>query len=630
MTAEPLAAPASKEAPGKAEQAYEAGRSARDADYAALEGRSRLVGTFRLALVAAALGLLVGIVWGRLPAATWGVLIGVVFAFVGLVVLHGRVEANKAVAAAGKRFHERGLARIRGTWQGEDVSTFEYGSDFAVANHPYAEDLDLFGKGSLFHRISQAQTRFGAAQLAFWLKTVTDAGAVRARQEAVRDLAGRVAFRERLVALGAQLGDEKPDPGPMLEWAEGKLRFEVTTAARVVARVMPVLTLLAIAFAGVLPRGTWVGMIAVQLALTLPFRAEVARVVAAVTARESGLARYGDMLMHLEGEPFDAPYTKEKRALLATGAASDAQATQATVEMRRLARIVSFAEARHNEVFKIFIAPLLLWDLQCAIALEGWRARAGGRVRGWLDVLGEVEALASLSTLAFEDEGATFPEIVLAPVFDAEALSHPLIAKSRRVGNDVSLPRPGYGLIVTGSNMSGKSTLLRALGITTALALAGGPVIAKRVRVGPVRLVTSMRIADSLERGVSHFFAELQRLKLALDMAASSGESSSSRPPVFFLLDEILHGTNARERLVGARAVIRNLLRVGAMGAVSTHDLAIGELEAEMPESVKNVHFEEQVHGGTMTFDFVLRPGVVQSSNALRLMRAVGIDVPEA
>ncbi len=599
---------------------YEKGRAARLEERDGFERRSRVIGTARLLLVLGALGLLGGIVWAHLPTLTWAAVAAMLIAFVALVMVHARVEAQKAVAAAGARFHERGLARLDGAWRKQPVSAFESGELFKMPNHPYADDLDLFGPGSIFHRLSQAQTRFGAAELAFWLRGgASSIAEARARQDAVRDLAPRASFRERLFALGAQLGDEKPDPGPMLEWAEGKLTFDAPAALTPLFRILPILMVGSLVFASSLPRGTFVGVIAIALAVTTPFRARASKIAAAAAARESGLSRYGDMLAEVEAEAFTAETLKRMQATLA------ASGGRATTEMRRLARIVAFVEARQNEVFRLFLAPLLLWDIQCVLALEAWRRRCGTHVRGWLDVLGSVEALASLSTLPFEDEGAVFPELVDEPTFVAEGLAHPLLDPSKRVGNDASLAAPGHAYVITGSNMSGKSTLLRALGASVVLALAGTAVIARRLQVGPLRVVTSMRIADSLEKGVSHFFAELQRLKLVLDMAAGQGKG---KPPVFFLLDEILHGTNARERLIGARAVVRGLVQKGAMGAVSTHDLAIGELERELPDRVKNVHFEEHVENDTMSFDFKLKEGVVQSSNALRLMRIVGMDVP--
>jgi DNA mismatch repair ATPase MutS len=274
-------------------------------------------------------------------------------------------------------------------------------------------------------------------------------------------------------------------------------------------------------------------------------------------------------------------------------------------------------------MFRFLIGPLLMWDVHCAWALLRWRARAGSRLRGWLDALGEIEALASLGAFAFEHPDFAWPEPTAQPMLDAGSLGHPLIADDRRVGNDVRLPSAGRALVVTGSNMSGKSTLLRAIGVNAVLAFAGAPVCARTMRIGPARVATSMRVDDSLEQGVSHFYAELRRLKQVIDLAREPGRVQ----PVLFLFDEILHGTNSRERVIGACAVVRELLAVGALGAVSTHDLGITALERELGGSVENVHFEEQVAGDAMTFDYVLRPGIVQSSNALRLMRAMGIDV---
>ena len=262
---------------------------------------------------------------------------------------------------------------------------------------------------------------------------------------------------------------------------------------------------------------------------------------------------------------------------------------------------------------------MLLWDLNCAGFVERWRGEVGPRMAAWFESLHELEALASLAGYAFETPEATFPQFSAEPQFLAEGLGHPLVPRARRVDNDVRLPAAGDALVITGSNMAGKTTLLRAVGVNAQLAFAGAPVAARSLVLGRLAVSTSMRIRDSLGDGVSRFYAEVNRLKLVTDRAAAG--------PSLFLLDEILHGTNMRERLIGARGLVLGLLDRGALGAVSTHDLALGELATERPGHVHNVHFEEQVEGEVMTFDYRLRPGVVTSSNALRLMRAVGLDV---
>jgi hypothetical protein len=339
--------------------------------------------------------------------------------------------------------------------------------------------------------------------------------------------------------------------------------------------------------------------------------------LSAISARESAATRWRTTLSTVEAEPFEASLLVAlKRRLVDGGPASG--------EMAALERIVSFVDARRNEAFRFFIGPFLMWDVHCAEALLRWRRRSGAKVRSWLEALGEVEALASVGGFAFEHPEFAWPALAEVPVLEARDLGHPLIQDDRRVGNHVHLPGAGRALVVTGSNMSGKSTLLRAMGVNAVLALMGAPVCARAMRIGPLRVATSMRVQDSLAQGVSHFYAELQRLKRVVDMAREPGSGS-----VLFLLDEILHGTNSRERVLGATAVVRDLLAHHALGAVSTHDLGITALERELRGSVENVHFEEQVEGTTMTFDYVLRPGVVQSSNALRLMRAIGLVAEE-
>ena len=602
---------------------YEDGKAKRTREAAAEEARSRTVGMARL-VVAAAFFVVVGaIIWVPLPTEAWGGVGACVLAFAALVVVHARTERGKERATAALRFYERGLARLDGKWN--DLPSM--GERFRSVDHPFTDDLDIFGRASLFQRIDATETRFGEERLAALLSrdgvSPEFPNDIRGRQRAVTELASRVVFREQLSALGAMLSSEKPDPRPFLDWAEGSLPFPHNAALVVVARVLPIIAVALLAFGSALSigRGPLIGVLVLELLVGLAVRGKVTRIAAIVSAREAGVASYADMLAILEREKFESPLLVELQAHLRASGAS------ATAEMRSLGRILGFLEARNNEIWRFFIGPAFLWDLNCVILLERWRERAGKRARDWFVVLGEIEALASLAGYAFERKDDTMPELCDAPTFSARGLGHPLLRDDRRVANDVDLAGPGYGLIVTGSNMSGKSTLLRAMGANAVLALAGAPACARSLRIGPVRVVSSMRVRDSLEDGVSHFYAELQKLKRVVDLARKKDEGT-----VFFLLDEILHGTNSRERILGARAIIRELLARGAMGAVSTHDLGISDLDRELADSgggsvLRNVHFQEQVEGEKMTFDYQLREGIVQSSNALRLMKLVGIDV---
>lgn len=614
----PAAGPPAPESTAvKVRETYERGREARAREAASFDVRANFIATARLSLAGVALALVGGIVWARLGAWAWMALGAIAVAFVVLVFVHARVHQASERAAAALRFHERGLARLAHDWDHLPMTSARFGSP----DHPFTGDLDVFGRASLMQLVDVTETRFGEERLASLLSLESPGtwpDDVVARQLAVRDLAARFAFREALSTAGGILGDERPDPSPTLRWAEsqGGLAPPMVWSAW----LLPVLALGALGFGPALHvrAGILTALVVAELALGIAVGARLTPMLEAVSARESAVTRWRAMITAVEREAFDAPLLVRLRERLLE------KRRPASAELASLERIVGFVDARRNEVFRFFIGPLLMWDVHCAAALLQWRAKSGDRVRGWLNALGEVEALASLAAFAFDHPDFAWPEAAAQPKLEAIALAHPLITADKRIANDVGFPGGARALIVTGSNMSGKSTFLRAIGANTVLAFAGAPVCARSLSIGPARVATSMRIEDSLEQGVSHFYGELRRLKRVLDLARDEDGG-----PVLFLLDEILHGTNSRERVIGARAVIRQLIARGALGAVSTHDLGITVLEAEGGGRVENAHFEEQVEGDKMTFDYVLRPGVVQSSNALRLMRAIGFEVDE-
>lgn len=599
-----------------------------------LEARASRIATARLVVFFAIVALVGAIAWAHLPPVAWAGVAAAVLVFVGLVVVHARVHEQKDQRLAAARFHERAIARMAGKWRAWPST----GERWAIDTHPYAGDLDVFGRASLFQLLDATSTRYGEEVLARWLSADEPeapvkgggkrsfADAVRERQAAVKDLAPRLALREELAVVGSLLDETKPDPRPFVMWAgqagagkEGRL----PSWLRLVAVALPVATIgtAVAASLGLVPRATFfVPYVACFVALTA-LRGRLAPILVAASSKEAALSRYGGMLALLEKEDVKAKSLEALKARLRESGSS------ATKEMAALSRIVGFLDANENGVFRFVIGPMLMWDLWCALALDAWRARAGRAAFGWFRALAELEALSSLAGFAFERPDHVFPEIVEEPTFAAEALGHPLIEADKRVANDVAIEGPGNALVVTGSNMSGKSTLLRAIGVNVVLANAGAPVCAKKLRLGRLRVATSMRVSDSLEEGTSRFYAELKKLKLVLDLARQAKKKEGAEGHVLFLLDEILHGTNTRERLIGARAILKELLAQGALGAVSTHDLGLGDLENEMPGRVRNVHFEEQVNGDVMTFDYRLREGVVQSSNALRLMKIVGLDV---
>jgi energy-coupling factor transporter ATP-binding protein EcfA2 len=413
--------------------------------------------------------------------------------------------------------------------------------------------------------------------------------------------------------------EEPPDPEPLLRWAESPPQLSERRAVKWLAWAIPPVTvgtiLLAILGPGV-PSAVWMLPLALGILVNYSSREQTARVFGAVSSTEGAFLRYGAMLEVLEQIDLPAQFLSELRQRVLSAEARPSAA------MKRFRDLVGWFDLKHNGLIHPFVNALLLWDIHCVLRLEAWQRQVGRRARQWFDALGEFEALSSLAALAHDEPDFAFPEIVEDhAVFDATELGHPLLDAASRVPNDVTLEGPGAILLVTGSNMSGKSTLLRAMGLACVLALAGAPVCARRMRIARCTLRTSIRVSDSLESGISHFYAELRKLKAVLEAAADDA-------PVLFLLDEILHGTNSRERQIGAKWLLSELLRMGAIGAASTHDMGLTRLPEKLADQVQLVHFRESIDAGEMTFDYRLRPGPVTAGNALRLMRIVGLDVP--
>ena len=581
--------------------------------------RSRRISTLRLVTLLPAIALALVLGFGYLPSVLWWLAAALAATFVGLVVTHVRLDRTQRRLEAGISFHRWALSRIEGDFAQYPAR----GERFASDDHPYTVDLGIFGDASLFQLLDTTHTRRGEERLASWLSIPSPIAVVSERQQAIRELAQHTALRENLAVEGALIAVDKPNPDPMLGWAESEPVISAVPFIRVTAFALPIVTALSfgLALSDVIPGGFAWGALGLQWLYGLSLLGKIEPIAGKVSSREGALARYRSMLELIEGAEFGAPYlvNLRRRVLPSTEAPA-----KASTELRRLSAIVGFLDARQNEAFRLFTGPLLMWDVHCLLALETWQRRAGKKVRPWLEAIGEFEALSSLAGFAYDHPSYVFPQISSEPTFRARRLGHPLIAARHRVTNDVALRGAGTALLVTGSNMSGKSTLLRAMGINTVLALAGAPVSADEFHVGIFELRTSMWARDSLAKGVSHFYAELEKLKRVVD-------GIEAPHTLLFLLDEILQGTNSRERVIGARSVLRFLLAHGAMGAVSTHDVGLLELEAELDAKLDKVHFEEQITeaqgASAMTFDYQLRPGVVRSTNALRLMKRVGIDV---
>ncbi len=599
-----------------------------------LAARSARIGNLRGISFLVAFG---SLIWGAAArGGTPSLILGAlsIAAFIWLVRSHSVLSGEEAYAqrllAVNQRAQQRvtGHARILpddGTDLTEELAGKAPNEAAARRMRTLADDLDLFGKASLFQRISVAQTRFGRTALGEALLAEPDRARVNARQAAVKALAPELELRQRIEALASALtkGKSGPtvaaalDPEPLLKWAESAPKLLAKPALIWAARVLAAVnvSLVGAAWLGLLPGSYVVGPLALSLIVIFATRRDAQTAFAAVATREGALSGYDRLLEAIETSTADAELLNELRARLRQGNATPSRA------MGQLRSAVSYFELRYQGLIYPFANMFLLWDVHCTVQLERWQERFGKAARDWFRVLGEIEGLSSLAGLAFDEPQFCFPELVTEARFLAEGLAHPLIPASARVGNHVALPGKSSALLVTGSNMSGKSTLLRSLGVAYALAYSGGPVCATRFQIGRLRLATSLRIRDSLEEGVSHFYAELHKLKAVLD-------ATTEPLPVLFLLDEILHGTNSRERQIGARWILGELLQRGALGAVSTHDMELCRLSPELMTHTRLVHLREDVKDQEMTFDYRLREGPVSEGNALRLMRRIGLEVP--
>jgi hypothetical protein len=531
-------------------------------------------------------------------------------AFVVLVVVHDRqlrcrTDSERAVA-----FYEAGLARLEGRWMGRG----EAGERFRDSHHLYGEDLDVFGSGSLFELLCIARTRAGERTLADWLRAPAPPDAVRARQEAVAELAPKLDLREDMALLGDDVGAGM-HPDALRAWgaeAPAPRHRALRIAAACFASVTAA-TLAAWLVTGVGPVPLEIALVAQSL-FALGVRGRVKRAIAPADEAVRDLALFSRLLARLEAEALRAPRLATLRATL------DGKGLVASRRIARLGLAIDLLDARRNQLFAP-VGAVVLWTTQLAFAVEGWRAAWGPALGSWIDTVGEAEALSCLAGFRYENPEHCFPELVEGEArFEGRAMGHPLLPAERCVTNDLALGGDLRLLVVSGSNMSGKSTLLRTVGTNAVLAFAGAPVAAERLRLSPLAVGASIRIQDSLLDGSSQFYAEIQRLRQIMEI--SEGDLS-----VLFLVDEILHGTNSHDRGIGAEAVVRGLVDRGAVGLVTTHDLALARVADALAPRAANVHFQDHLERGAIAFDYRLRAGVVEKSNALDLMRAVGLDV---
>ncbi len=612
-----------RQSPADPREEYARRLDERRVSLAGKEKRHRTLGYVRLLVVLAA-ALIAFAAFDRGALSGWWLLVPAVVFFVLGGVLH-RIETDRASLSRAVVFYERAVARLDGRWAG----TGETGERFVDEDHLYAEDLDIFGNASLFQLLSTARTRMGEETLAAWLSAPAPLDTVRQRQEAVVETAPHLDLREDLAVLGEGVGAGVHSK-ELAAWGEREPLLK-PSPFRAVAFVLSIVGVLAVAaafaylaaaagFLDLSPAArTGLGSYFLVTVLSVAgvlwhFKARTDRIIHEAEEALRDLGLLADVLRRLEAEQFVSPRLAALRAEL------DVEGRPPSWRISRLGRLMDLLENRHNQIFG-WLAPFLLWDLHFSYAFESWRRMSGPALRRWLNAVGEMEAISSLGAYRYEHPLYVFPEFVEeSPWLEGEALAHPLLGTEGVVANDVRIGGDPRVLMVSGSNMSGKSTLLRTVGINIVLAQAGAPVRARRLRLSPLAVGASIRTMDSLQEGTSRFYAEITRLHRIMDEAAGA-------PPVLFLIDEFLHGTNSHDRRIGAEAIVRGLVERGAIGLVTTHDLALAHIADALAPRGANVHFEDHLEDGRMRFDYKMRPGVVERSNAIELMRSVGLDV---
>lgn len=499
-----------------------------------------------------------------------------------------------------RRYYETGLARLDRDWDRLDG-----GGDHIDGDHFYSTDLDLFGRGSMFALLCSARTQAGRSTLARWMKEPASLQEILRRRAAILELRGRRDVREMLAMAGAtRLADCRLETFD--EWLDKpRAQFPPWAAPAAFVLAMSTVALALLYWLAGVSFFPLLAAMSLEVILAGVLSRRVRPILESLRMPSIELPIVCELLRMLESERFSS----DMLAGLAQSPSDD---------LHRFRRLVRLLDQRNNEMFTL-PSYALLWGTQFAIAIERWRVRNGARMRGWLAAVGEFEALISLATYSHEHPHDVFPEFTGGwPIFEAEGLGHPLLEEPVCVRNDLCIGDGVRFLIVSGSNMSGKSTFLRAVGLNAVLARMGAPVRCRRLRMSMLEVGAAIRVEDSLVDGRSRFMAEMERLRRMIDAA--------SREPLLFLIDELMIGTNSRDRRIAAEWVLRALATRGAIGLVTTHDLALTEIASCDGLRGVNVHFADSGDSRALEFDYRLRPGLLSSSNALNLVRLLGID----
>ncbi|MEQ8706629.1 MAG: hypothetical protein RIC19_22040 [Phaeodactylibacter sp.] len=522
--------------------------------------------------------------------------------------------------------HQRNLAKVN-TWEAaveqHDFSNYDDGTRFLDQSHPNAIDLDLYGPFSMFQYLNRAVTALGQQMLARWLAEPAAPEAIQQRQEGLKELGTILDWRQHFQAYGLETEDNLEQISLLHRWMKEPPFLTNKKWVAVALYAIPVWSVAAaVIWALYLP---WYLGILLYLPALLILRQFVERVNEThqkTTHAEMALRHYAQLIQHIEGQTFQSPFLRQLHDELST------EGQPASAMIRRLSYIIRQLNVRYN-AFSFIFNIFGLWELQYVYRLEQWKAAVKGHLPRWFEAMASFEALSSLGNLHHNNPEWNFPAITNSAVVEAEALGHPLLHRDKRVCNDIHLPTNGHIKLITGSNMAGKSTFLRTVGLNMVLAMCGAPVCARRMTLPPLQVYTSMRTQDALQESTSSFYAELKRLKFIIEAVEDTADHQPPQLQAFFLLDEILKGTNSNDRHTGSKALIRQLIRSRGSGIIATHDLELGQLEAEANGTIENLRIEVEIQGGELHFDYKLKKGVSQSFNATLLMKRMGIKIEE-
>ncbi|MCT4598960.1 MAG: DNA mismatch repair protein [Vallitalea sp.] len=579
-----------------------------------LTSRNNIYGNVRLIIV------LIGIIYSIISfsnknyIAMLNSLVITAILFVILVMLHQQIRNQKNTINALYNINDKGIKRLKGEW----VKFDEQGEEFIDVNHNYSSDLDIFGKHSLFQWLNQTNTPIGKEKLKKALiDPVKNSKTIINRQQAVKELASKIEWMQQFLASGMLENKKIKQEKNLINWSKDNNTSYCNNKIWSFVRYLPIFSIATILLAIYIPTFSYVySIILFGIQIIILFKGFAKRhiMIEEISEYRQQITVYEQMIKQIEDSEFESQYLMNLKNQMIYN-----NKETASMQIKKLDRIMDMVSLRRMQ-FYILFNIITLWDIHCVISLEKWKEKYGDKLPKWIDSLGDMEALCSIATIAYEQPNWVMPTIVKDKKISASNMGHPLIHEDNRVCNDVTFGGRYTSLLITGSNMSGKSTFLRTIGINLVLAYAGAPVCADNLVCPMMDIYTSMRISDDIENKISSFYAELLRIKKII-------EATKQGKDVLFLLDEIFRGTNSKDRHVGAKTLIRNLCKEDTLGLISTHDLELADMALEENSKIKNYHFQEHYKENKIYFDYTLYKGVSNTFNAIYLMKQIGIEM---